>query len=58
VGELGGHGCVAAINLALIVALEKWGIRNAAEVSPWYFPTVDDYTGRLERAGFVAESVN
>lgn len=57
VGELGGHGCVAAINLALIVALEKRGIRNAAEVSPWYFPTVADYTARLERAGFVAESV-
>lgn len=57
VGEMGGHGCVAAINLALIVALEKRGIKNAAGVCPWYFPTVDDYTERLERAGFVAESV-
>ena len=57
VGELGGHGCVAAVNLALIVALEKRGVRNAAEVTPWYFPTVDDYTQRLERAGFKAESV-
>jgi trans-aconitate methyltransferase len=57
VGELGGHGCVAAVNLALIVCLEKRGIRNAAAVTPWYFPTVDDYTARLERAGFKAESV-
>jgi trans-aconitate methyltransferase len=57
VGEMGGHGCVAAINLALIVGLEKRGIKNAASVCPWYFPTVDDYTARLERAGFVAESV-
>jgi trans-aconitate methyltransferase len=57
VGELGGHGCVAAINLALITNLEKRGVRNAADVTPWYFPTVDDYTGRLERAGFKAESV-
>jgi trans-aconitate methyltransferase len=57
VGEMGGHGCVAAINLALIVALEKRGIKNAASICPWYFPTVDDYTARLERAGFVAESV-
>jgi len=57
VGEMGGHGCVAAINLALIVALEKRGIKNAASVCPWYFPTVDHYTARLERAGFVAESV-
>lgn len=57
VGEMGGHGCVAAINLALIVGLEKRGIKNAASLCPWYFPTVDDYTERLERAGFVAESV-
>lgn len=57
VGEMGGHGCVAAINLALIVGLEKRGIKNAARVCPWYFPTVDDYTARLERAGFAAENV-
>ncbi len=57
VGELGGHGCVAAVNLALMMGLEKRGIKNAAAVCPWYFPTVDDYTARLERVGFVAESV-
>lgn len=57
VGEMGGHGCVAAINLALIVGLERRGIKNAAGFSPWYFPTVDDYTARLERVGFVAETV-
>lgn len=57
VGEMGGHGCVAAINLALMVGLEKRGIKNAAGLCPWYFPTVDDYTARLEHAGFVAESV-
>jgi len=57
VGEMGGHGCVAAIHLALIVGLEKRGIKNAVGVCPWYFPTVDDYAARLESAGFVAESV-
>ncbi len=57
VGEMGGHGCVAAVNVALIVGLEKRGIKNAASFCPWYFPTVDDYSARLERAGFVAESV-
>ena len=57
VAEMGGHGCVAAIHLALIIGLEKRGIKNAASVCPWYFPTVDDYAARLERAGFVAESV-
>src|SRR5262252_1350646 len=57
VGEMGGHGCVAAVNVALIVGLEKRGIKNAAAICPWYFPTVDDYTARLEHAGFIAESV-
>jgi SAM-dependent methyltransferase len=57
VGEMGGHGCVAAISLALMVGLEKRGIKNAASLCPWHFPTVDNYSARLERAGFVAESV-
>ncbi len=57
VGEMGGHGCVAAVNVALVVGLEKRGIKDATTFCPWYFPTVDDYTARLERAGFVAESV-
>jgi trans-aconitate methyltransferase len=57
VGEMGGHGCVAAVNLALMLGLEKRGVKNAAGICPWYFPTVDDYTERLERAGFIAESV-
>ena len=57
IGEMGGHGCVAAVTVALTVGLEKRGIKNAASVCPWYFPTVDDYAARLERAGFVAENV-
>ncbi|HKF06637.1 MAG TPA: methyltransferase domain-containing protein [Candidatus Sulfotelmatobacter sp.] len=57
VGEMGGHGCVAAVNVALIVGLERRGVKNAASICPWYFPTVDDYKERLERAGFIAESV-
>lgn len=57
VGEMGGHGCVAAIHIALTVGVERRGIQNAASICPWYFPTVDDYAARLERAGFVAESV-
>jgi trans-aconitate methyltransferase len=57
VGEMGGHGCVAAVTVALIVGLEKRGIKDAANVCPWYFPTVNEYSARLERAGFIAESV-
>lgn len=52
VAEMGGHGCVAAITLALVVAIERHGIANVASRIPWYFPTVDDYRERLEGAGF------
>lgn len=53
-GEMGGHGCVAAITVALFAVLERRGI-DAKSVSPWYFPTVADYRRRLERAGFNVE---
>ena len=55
--EMGGHGCVAAIVVALCATLEKRGITDSAYAIPWYFPTVDDYRSRLERAGFRAEYI-
>lgn len=57
VGEMGGHGCVAAIIIAMIAVLERNGITDGAASIPWYFPTVDDYRGRLERAGFNVEYI-
>ena len=57
VGELGGHACVGAIIVALHTSIAKRGVRNPEAVNPWYFPTVDEYTERLERAGFVTGSV-
>jgi SAM-dependent methyltransferase len=57
VGELGGHGCIGAITVALIASLERRGIRDGASLIPWYFPTVDEYEERLRRAGFVPQSV-
>ncbi len=57
VAELGGHGCVAAVTVALLAALERRGIADAASWIPWYFPTVDEYEIRLRRAGFVPQSV-
>ncbi|MFZ0816626.1 MAG: methyltransferase domain-containing protein [Candidatus Sulfotelmatobacter sp.] len=57
VGEMGGHGCVAAISVALVIALERRGIPNPTAWIPWYFPTVDEYETRLRRAGFVPQSV-
>jgi hypothetical protein len=49
---MGGHGCVAAIVVALCATLEKHGVPDPASLTPWYFPTVDDYGSRLNRAGF------
>jgi trans-aconitate methyltransferase len=57
VGELGGHGCVAAITVALLDTLEQHGVAQASSYIPWYFPTVDEYETRLRRAGFVPHSV-
>jgi SAM-dependent methyltransferase len=57
VGELGGHGCVGAITVALLAALERRGVKDAASWIPWYFPTVADYELRLRRIGFVPQSV-
>ena len=57
VGELGGHGCVSAITVALMAALERRGVGDTVSLIPWYFPTVDEYEVRLQRAGFVPQSV-
>jgi len=56
VAEMGGHGCVAAITVAMIATLERRGI-DAKGAIPWYFPTVDDYRQRLERAGFTVDYI-
>jgi len=57
VGELGGHGCVSAITVALMAALKRRGVADAAAWVPWYFPTVDEYETRLRRAGFVPQTM-
>jgi SAM-dependent methyltransferase len=54
VAEMGGHGNVAAIRVALIAVLERHGF-GGAEDGVNYYPTPDAYTRRLERHGFVAE---
>jgi trans-aconitate methyltransferase len=56
-GEMGGHGNVAAITVALIAVLQLRGVANAVSTSPWYFPTVDDYRTRLERHGFEVDYI-
>jgi SAM-dependent methyltransferase len=56
VGEMGGHGCVGAIVGALTAALARRGV-DAADYHPWYFPTVEDYRGRLVAHGFAVDSI-
>jgi SAM-dependent methyltransferase len=51
VAECGGYGCVATIKHALVAALNRRGIDGEA-ASPWYFPTVEDYSQRLANGGF------
>jgi SAM-dependent methyltransferase len=51
VGEFGGHGCVAAV----VVALRS--VFGAHIPTPWYFPTADEYAERLEAHGFDVDSI-
>jgi trans-aconitate methyltransferase len=54
--EFGGHGCVAAIVVALVAVLERRGIDGSAAI-PWTFPTVHEYTELLERHGFAIDTI-
>jgi len=56
VAELGGHGCVAKIQKALIEALGRRGI-NGEAASPWFFPTVEQYSQLLTKGGFVVNYI-
>jgi trans-aconitate methyltransferase len=51
VGEMGGHGNVAKIKKALLDALARRRL-DGESASPWYYPTVEEYSTRLARAGF------
>jgi trans-aconitate methyltransferase len=52
VAEMGGHGNVAAITVALCATLENHGVKEPAAIIPWYYPSPDEYRERLQRAGF------
>ena len=56
VGEMGGEGNVRLIKAALVAALNARGLDGAAAV-PWYFPSPDEYRGKLEAAGFSVTSI-
>jgi len=56
VAEMGGHGCIAAITVAIVAVMARHGI-DVKPLLPWYFPTVDDYRSRLERQGFAVDYI-
>lgn len=56
VAEFGGDGNNATVIRALEAALQKRGL-DFASLSPWYFPTVEDYQGKLVAQGFVVNTI-
>ena len=56
VAEMGGHGCIAAITVAIVAVMSRYGI-DVRPAIPWYFPTVDDYRARLLRGGFIVDYI-
>ena len=51
VAECGGYRCVDTIVQALTGALKRRGLWEDG-INPWYFPTDEEYRGRLEAQGF------
>ncbi|MEK0181984.1 MAG: class I SAM-dependent methyltransferase [Oscillatoriales cyanobacterium] len=52
VAEFGGKGNVGAIVRALLSVLSEIGCESPASLNPWYFPSVGEYAGLLEKQGF------
>ena len=57
VGEMGGDGNVRAIKAALVDAVRRRGV-DAQTLMPWFFPTIEDYSARLRKAGFVISYIS
>ncbi len=55
--EMGGHGNIAAIAVALRAVLKSRGIEDLEAINPWYFPAPAEYQAKLESAGFRLESI-
>src|SRR5512132_3943304 len=56
VGEMGVEAKVAAVRAALVQALAEHGI-DATPLDPWYFPSSKEYQQRLERSGFIIDTI-
>jgi SAM-dependent methyltransferase len=56
VAEMGGHGNIAAIRVALIAVLERNGFAGR-EDNVNYYPSLEDYKHRLEKHGFKVRKI-
>ncbi len=56
VAEMGGHGNIAAIHVALRAVLGRHGYGDR-EDGVNYYPTAESYADRLERHGFTVEQI-
>jgi SAM-dependent methyltransferase len=56
VGEFGGHGNIAAIRVALKAVLLGYGV-DSEDSGIWYFPTVEEFSQKLEAHGFAIEHI-
>jgi trans-aconitate methyltransferase len=56
VAEMGGHGNVAAIRVALASSLRQWGL-DAFTMDKSLFPSDTQYRARLESAGFIVDEI-
>jgi trans-aconitate methyltransferase len=56
VGEFGGDGNTATVLSALKAALQQRDL-DFHTLSPWYFPSIEDYQGKLEAQGFVVNTI-
>lgn len=56
VAEMGGHGNIAAIRVALMAVLARHGYADR-EDGVNYYPTPEGYTRRLARHGFTVEQI-
>ncbi len=56
VAEMGGHGNIAAIRVALMAVLQRHGYGDR-EDGVNYYPTAESYTARLVRHGFRVEKM-
>ena len=56
VAEMGGHGNIAAIRVALAGVLRQWGL-DAYTMENNFFPSDTQYRSRLEAAGLTVDQI-